>query len=430
MSAGPGHAARLRRCLLGTLVTLAGVALAAPGAADASLQERIDAAAPGALLRLEPGDYQGPIVIRRSLVLDGGGQARIDAGGRGSVVRILADGVTLRGLRLSGSGESHDDVDSGVQVVGHRNVIEDNVIEDCLFGLDLAQSNDNVVQRNTIGSKPLPLGVKGDGIRLWYSRNNQILENHITDVRDVVVWYAGDNLIARNVVIGGRYGLHFMYAQYNRVEDNRFTANTVGVFVMYSDGVELLRNRVEHSDGPTGMGIGFKESSEVHVEGNTILNCATGMYLDVSPYEPDTENRFTGNRIAYNAVGIVFHSDWQGNVFRDNEFAGNFSQVVVRGGGGATRHVWEGNRWDDYEGFDRDQDGRGDTPYELYAYADRFWVDRPFAAFFRGSPLFEAVDFLDRLAPFTTPTLLLRDSSPRFRFDGPLASAAAPARLR
>ena len=66
------------------------------------------------------------------------------------------------------------------------------------------------------------------------------------------------------------------------------------------------------------------------------------------------------------------------------------------------------------EAFDRDGDGVGDTPYELYAYADRIWQEMPEAAFFRGSPLFEAIDFLDQLAPFSEPTRILQDRAPRF----------------
>jgi nitrous oxidase accessory protein len=178
--------------------------------------------------------------------------------------------------------------------------------------------------------------------------------------------------------------------------------------------VEIRGNRITGSVGAIGMGIGFKESSDVLVEGNTIVYCARGVYLDISPYEPDTTNRFLSNRIAYNSVGVEFHSNWHGNVFRGNDFDGNFTQVAVRGGGGASDHLWEGNRWDDYRGFDRDGDGRGDTPYELYAYADRIWMQVPPAAFFRGSPLFEVIDFLDRLAPFTEPTMILRDSAPQF----------------
>jgi nitrous oxidase accessory protein len=162
------------------------------------------------------------------------------------------------------------------------------------------------------------------------------------------------------------------------------------------------------------MGVGFKETSSVLLEGNAIVYCAVGIYLDVSPYQPDTQNRFIGNQLAYNGVGVMFHNDWEGNVFRDNDFEGNFTQVAVRGGGSASRNQWQDNRWDDYQGFDRDADGRGDSPYELYSYADRLWQEQPSTAFFRGSPLFEAIDFLDRLAPFSEPTLMLRDASPRF----------------
>lgn len=387
-------------------------------AGAASLQALIDATAVGGVLRPPPGVYAGSVKITKPMTIDGGGTVELDGEGRGTVIRIRGSGVTLRGLRIRGSGENHDTIDSGVSVRGHSNVIEDNTIEDCLFGIDLGQSNENLIQRNRISSKALELGVKGDGIRLWYSRNNQIVHNEIRNVRDVVVWYSADNLIAHNLVVGGRYALHFMYSEANRVEDNRYTGNMVGVFLMYSDGVELRRNEITQGVGATSMGIGFKESSNVLLEDNTILRCATGIYLDISPYEPDTNNRFVRNRIAYNSVGVLFHSDWHGNIFEGNDFDDNFTQVAVRGGGGATRHTWLRNRWADYRGFDRNADGTGDQPYELFSYADRFWVDRPHAAFFRGSPLFEVIDLLDRLAPFTEPTLVVRDVEPRFVSDG------------
>ena len=58
------------------------------------------------------------------------------------------------------------------------------------------------------------------------------------------------------------------------------------------------------------------------------------------------------------------------------------NQVVVLGAGTANRNVWEGNYWDDYEGFDTNHDGIGDTPYQKYDYADRLWMDVPNAQFF------------------------------------------------
>ena len=311
-----------------------------------------------------------------------------------------------------------DTVDAGIALVGSANVIENNSIEDCLFGIDIAKSNENVVRGNRIHSKSRNTALRGDAVRLWYSFRNQILENEISDTRDVVVWYSADNVISRNRVERGRYALHTMYANKNIVEDNEFLENMTGIFLMYSDGVEIRRNRILGAQGATGVGVGFKESSSIVLEDNDIIYCATGILLDVSPYEPDTVIRFEHNRFAYNGVGVLFHNDWQGSEFRDNHFVGNFTQVAVRGGGAAVRNVWSHNYWDDYEGFDRDGDGIGDTPYELRAYADRIWMEVSQAAFFRASPLLEVIDFLDRLAPFSTPTLILRDETPRFERSG------------
>ena len=166
---------------------------------------------------------------------------------------------------------------------------------------------------------------------------------------------------------------------------------------------------------PTGVGIGFKETSDLTIENNEVLYCATGLYIDVSPFQPDTINAFSENTIAYNGIGIRFLNDWTGNEFRQNRFSGNLTQVVVAGGKSANRNVWEGNFWSDYEGFDQDGDGVGDTPYMLYAYADRIWDDVPYAQFFKGSPMLESIDFLERLAPFSKPDLLVQDDQPQIR---------------
>jgi nitrous oxidase accessory protein len=206
-----------------------------------------------------------------------------------------------------------------------------------------------------------------------------------------------------------------MYAQYNLVEENDFRGNSVGIFLMYSDSVTIRKNHISHAVGAAGVGIGFKETSDVEIDGNEILYCATGLSLDLSPFQPDTTNHIHDNLIAYNGIGVQFLNDWTGNVFTDNLFKGNLTQVAVLGGKTASRNDWRGNHWSDYQGFDRDRDGIGDTPYEQFGYADRIWMDVPPARFFKGSPMLEVLDFLERLAPFTKPDLMLRDEQPLMR---------------
>ncbi|MCU7920948.1 MAG: nitrous oxide reductase family maturation protein NosD [Candidatus Thiodiazotropha sp. (ex Epidulcina cf. delphinae)] len=379
-----------------------------------SFQDLVDNTETGGTLMPPPGSYAGPVTISKSIAIDGQGKVTIDAGGKGSVIYLETDGVTLKNLHLTNSGESHNDIDSGVQVRGDFNVIKDNVIDDTLFGVDLQQSKNNIVRGNRISSKPFELGVRGDAIRLWYSFDNKITDNIIRDSRDMVVWYSRDNLIARNDARGGRYSLHFMYAQYNEVVDNYYQDNSVGIFVMYSDGLHLKNNTIAHATGATGMGIGFKETSDVVISGNRVLYCATGLYLDVSPFQPDSINRIENNLIAYSGIGVLFLNDWTGNNLIGNSFKGNITQVAVSGGGKtANRNLWQGNYWDDYEGFDLDLDQVGDKPYELFSYADRIWMDVPSARFFKGSPVLEVMDFLERLAPFSQPNMLVRDETPQ-----------------
>jgi nitrous oxidase accessory protein len=390
------------------------LATAAGAGVSPSLQPLIDAAAPGSVVKLTPGVYAGPVVIKKPLILDGKGEVTIDGGGTGSVITLETDGATVRNLKLINSGRSFDGIDAGVQVRGNFNVVSDNEIDDCLFGIDLQQSSSNVVRRNHIRSKPVELGLRGDAIRLWYSFKNRVLDNTFVDSRDMVVWYSEDNTLSGNSGTGGRYSMHFMYSRYNLVERNRFWNNSVGIYVMYSDGVELRDNYIAHATGATGMGLGLKESSEVKVERNQIMYCASGINIDQSPYQPDTIDEFTDNVIAYNGVGIEFNDQARiGNVFKNNVVKGNLTSLAVRSRASAIKQTFEGNYWEDYEGFDRDGDGIGDTPFEVYGYADRIWMDVPLAQFFKGSPMLEFLDFLERLAPFSDPDVIMRDPRPR-----------------
>lgn len=378
-----------------------------------NLQKIVDAAKKGDVITLEPGVYQGPIIIEKAITLDGKNRAVIDADGKGSVIFLDTDGAVIRNLHLTNSGSSHNDLDSGIQVRGNFNVIKDNIIDNCLFGIDLQQSEYNVVRRNEISSKHANLGLRGDAIRLWYSFGNKITHNYIHDSRDTVVWYSKDNVISHNRSTRGRYALHFMYAQYNKIEHNQYWNNSVGIFLMYSDGVEIRDNEVSHAVGATGVGIGMKESSEIIVKDNKLIYNAVGLYLDVSPFQPDTINHIENNLVAFNNIGVRFLNDWPGNHFVNNSFKSNINQVSVSDGDTANRNKWDGNYWDDYQGFDINKDAVGDTPYEYYSYADRIWMDVPGAEFYKGSPVLEVLDFLERLAPFSPPQLVMRDSQPK-----------------
>ena len=377
-----------------------------------ALQPLIDATPTGGTLRLAAGIYGAPGKITRPMRLEGAPGAVVDGGGIGSILTVLADDVTVIGLTLRNSGERHETTDAAVRLRGKHGIMKDNTIEDCLFGFELKQSDRNIIRRNRIGSKDLPQALRGDSIRVWYSNGNRIEDNDIVNVRDTVVWYSTDNIISGNRILDSRYGIHLMYAHKNKLERNSFLSNTVGIFLMYANDNDVIDNVIHYSQGPAGIGLGFKESSNTRVEHNDFFANARGIFLDASPYDPDGLNTFTDNRIAYNGTAVAFQSDWVGNVFEHNAFLGNHASVTVLTGS-AKRNTWNGNHWDDWEGFDRNRDGVGDTPYENWSWADRLWQDVPDAQFFRTSPSLELVDFIERLGSLIDPRLILRDAAPR-----------------
>ena len=381
------------------------------------LQDLVDKAPAGSVLKPPPGTYAGPVTINRPLTIDGGGKVTVDAGDRGTVMVLNASDSVIRGLHLTGSGDSHDTDDSCLDVRGHNNLIEDNVVDNCLFGIDLKQVNDSTVRGNRIQSKDFELGVRGDGLRLWYSNNNLIEKNENLDSPDMVSWYAHKNIFRENIGRRSRYSIHFMFANDNVLAGNQFYDNAVGIYFMYTEGGVARDNIISHATGATGMGIGFKEASGTLIENNEIIYCGVGIGSDLSPFQPDSTIEVRGNRFAYNGIGIMFNSETGGNNMVDNVFEGNLTQVSYGGRGdnnNSAKNSWAGNYWDDYQGFDRNGDGVGDRTHELYSYADQIWIEMPVARFFRSSPVMELLDFLERLAPFSNPDLILRDEKPRF----------------
>src|SRR5574343_1426071 len=391
------------------------LALTIPAAqAGQPLQPWLDAAQPGSVLRLLPGDYDGPAIINKPLTLEGVGKARISKGGTGTVLTIKADHVTVRGLTISGSGGSHDAIDGGIMAEGNELLIEQNVIEDVLFGISLHRTNDSIIRRNRIRSRPVDIADRGDGLRLWYSTGNRIEANDIAQIRDITVSNAPRNRYIGNTIRDSRRAFNFLFAHRSIVEDNILEKNATGIIALNSEGLIIRRNRILHAMDASGAGVALKETSAALVQGNEIVHCAHGIMAD-SPMNPLNRIVFVDNLIAPNITAIYFYGAKGGHIAINNTFQSNLWPVTIIGDGDPMNDTWWGNSWDNYEGFDLDGDGFGDQVHELRVWADRIWIETPSATFFRNSPILELLDFLEKLAPFSPPSLILRDTAPRMK---------------
>jgi len=386
-----------------------------------TLQDAIDKAPAGSILRLPAGVYKGKIVIDKPLSIIAKEEGVIiDGGGEGTVITIKSSYVTLKDLTIVGSGERHDKLDAALKLSNAKQCeVRHCIIKDCLFGIDLQMVSNSIIADNFITSKDLELGLRGDGLRLWYSNDNIVKNNHLYKSRDMVVWYSHGNQIIANSGEYNRYSLHFMYAGKNLVKDNHYKFNSVGIFFMYSQDTIAVGNTIQSSLGATGMGIGLKDVSNFTLKDNTVIYCAQGIYIDRSPFEPDTHNWILGNNILYNAEAIHFHSLSEANIVKDNTIMGNIEDIINDSRGAKTNNnEIVGNYWDNYEGFDKNGDNVGDTPHKVYQYADQLWVYNPDVKFFYGSPVISLLNFLAKLAPFTKPLFLLEDEKPKMSREG------------
>jgi nitrous oxidase accessory protein len=388
--------------------------IASVSAGAPSLQALIDATPRGATLRLAPGVYQGPVTVHTPMVIEGAHAATIEGDGRGTVLSVQANDVTLRGLRLRGSGDSHDRVDAGLLLQGDGIRVEDNDLDDVLFGIHLKAVNYSVIKGNRVTGKPLAMGLRGDAIRMWNSRDNRVDGNTLLRARDITLANSPRNHLVNNRFTDGRYGMHLVFSPDVHIEGNHLTHTGTGIVGLYSPGLAIVRNHVAHALTDGGAGIVVKESHRSRVENNVVLHCAVGLKADASA---DVEHALVvrGNQFAHNIVGLSFYGEAGGHQFMDNRFESNLTTVVISAPGAGSSNVWQGNSWDEYQGFDFDHDGVGDTAHELFLFADRIWMETPMATFFRNSPAMEMLDFLERLAPFSSPYRLLRDSAPQMR---------------
>ncbi len=381
-----------------------------------SLQARIDAAQPGDRIEVGPGTYRGHLRIDKPLRLIGRGGPVLDGEGNGDILEIIASDVTVSGFILQDTGIDLDKENCAIRVSAPRTTIENNIIDNVLFGIDLKDAADSVVRGNRIGGKSLDIARRGDGLRLWRSNGVLIENNEVHDGRDVILWYSSGVIVRSNRSFRCRYGLHLMYSDDVTMEDNELRENSVGVYFMYSHSLTLRGNRFLRNRGPSGYGLGLKEADRYVIEDNLFAGNRVGVYLDGSPFTKLKPGVFRRNTFAFNDVGITFLPAVHGNHFTENIFVDNFEQVSIAGRGELTGNDFSvdgrGNFWTDYVGYDADGDGIGDWEHAPETLFESLLDKEPKLRLFTFSPAQQAIEFVSHAIPAVRPEPKFFDPSP------------------
>ncbi len=375
---------------------------------------------------MPPGLHQGNYLISKPLTLEGISWPILDGNNQGNVIDVKdAHNVTIRGLVIRNSGSRLDQENAGIAVDQAPGlVVENNRLENTLFGIYIKESENSRIAYNVIGAKALPAPARGDGIRVWYSQNSQVIGNRVDEGRDVVLWYNNGAIIRDNIISNGRYGLHFMYCDDNLVENNWIEGNSVGAFLMYSRRLTLRRNVFANNRGPSGYGIGLKDMDGVEATDNLFNGNRVGMYFDNSPWSVDVSQHFSHNAFVHNDIGLLFSPSVKRNSFSQNSFIDNLEQVGLTGSGKFEGNRFsadgQGNFWSDYTGYDQTGDGLGDLPYVSRSLFENMMDKNPELRLFQLSPAQQTIDLAARAFPIFQP-------EPKFSDDAPLMTPVIPA---
>ncbi len=401
-----------------------------PAAPYRTIGDAVAAAAPGAEILVHAGVYRERILADKPLTLRTDARAVIDGGGSGTVVHVTKGPTTIRGFAVRGSGMSLLDEDAGIRIWEASDcAVIDNDVDDALFGILVRSASRARIAGNRVRGKILPPERQGDGIQLNGADDSEILENTVSQSRDLSIWQSHRCVVRRNHVSGCRYGLHYMYCDDHVFEDNVFTDNQTAGAIMYTRRLTLRGNRFSGSRGPSAHGLLIKVGDDVTVERNVFTDNTRGVFIEDSPSSLRSGLWLRANLIGGNDVGVALQPTVARVVFSGNAFIGNRVQVEALGSTRKDLNLWSengrGNFWSDHVGFDRDGDGIGDTPYRIEQFFENLADRWPAVGLLRLGPAVEALETAARAFPVVKPRPAVTDPHPLM---SPGAALGEPAR--
>ena len=360
---------------------------------------------------LPAGEYVGNFRIDQPLQLRCEPGAVLSAAGQGNALSIGASDVLVENCDVRDWGHNLTDMDSGIFIEsGARNVtLRNNRLRGVGFGIWADRSENVRILDNQIHGEPAVRSQdRGNGIHLFIVKGAVVAGNQVRETRDgIYIETSNGNRIENNLLEDLRYGIHYMFSNDNHVTGNITRRTRTGYALMQSRKLTVIGNRSEH-DRNYGMLMNYipystiKDNFVTDVQagdtgGDSMIQGGEGKALFI--YN-SLFNVIEHNHFEHSNLGIHLTAGSEDNRIVDNAFVGNEQQVkyvAVR------TQEWSadgrGNYWSDYLGWDRNDDGLGDVPYEPNDNVDRLLWMYPQVRLLMNSPGIELLRWVQRAFP-------------------------------
>ena len=238
-------------------------------------------------------------------------------------------------------------------------------------GMIVVDAYDNIVENNIVNLKPL-VYLEGVSNRIVQEAGQVIAVNCSNIYANnlnlsyatvgVELWETDNSEIGNNSIFGNSFcGVILEKSRSNYIGGNNITENgdaiRLGWFGSSSNDNEVLMNVVASNE--YGIYLGFSSNNNTISNNEITDNYWDGIYVYSSSF-----NIIENNNINGNTPGIYFMES-SDNVVYHNSFVNNTSQIYTSDSVNMWDNGVEGNYWSDYNGTDTNQDGIGDTAYDI-----------------------------------------------------------------
>ena len=374
-----------------------------------TIAQAVAKAKKGDTIIVQKGTYpENNILLDKPITLIGKDRPIINGQFKGSILKIQADSITIKGFRLANVPFKAPEEQAAILLDKSKKfLIEDNIMDQVCFGVLLRKGRDGIIKNNKISSNATQQYNSGNAIHLWSCKNIKIIGNEAANCRDgIYIQFSSKSYIEGNYCYKNlRYGLHFMFSDDNEYYRNKFSENGAGAAVMFSKRVKMVGNTFQDNWGPSSYGLLLKELYDSELVGNTFYRNTIGINGENCTRMKYNENNFTENGWGIRIRGGCYQNDFWDNNFFNNTFDVAYDNNV-------NDNKFRSNYWSDYTGYDLNKDGVGDVPYrpvKLFSYISN---RTPESIVLLRSLFIDIMNFSEKVAPVFTPENLI-DETPR-----------------
>ena len=287
--------------------------------------------------------------------------------------------------------------------------VDNNQFINTFFGVYVQNSSNCIISNNSFQGKAGDEVHAGNAIHIWKAERIEVINNVAEGHRDGIYFeFVNQSFISGNVSKNNmRYGLHFMFSNYDIYENNQFENNGSGVAVMFSKHIRMLNNTFKENWGGASYGILLKEISDGVMKHNRFELNTVGVYAEGANRIQIDSNVFVRNGKALDIKGNCMD-----NKILNNNFLGNTFEVLTNSKGNL--NFFEGNYWGQYSGYDLNKDGVGDVPHRPVNLFALITDKIPAASMLLHSPLVHGLDMAERIFPQLIPEQLI-DKKPQMK---------------